>query len=132
MTSFGGAAGTKPSSRWSKPPAIQDRRRYADHLQQKALLAEIIGKRNLLESEALRVQAPNNSKAQFVASPRLANEIMEANMAALEAHETMSNQALNSQKVLDGLKVVLLGPGQLYEAAGKGRKLMNCSSVIVR
>jgi type I restriction enzyme R subunit len=28
----------------------------------------------------------------------------------------MSKQALESQKVRDGLKDVLLGPGQLYEA----------------
>ena len=37
-------------------------------------------------------------------------------MDALNAHETMSSQALNSQKVRDGLKEILLGPGRLYEA----------------
>lgn len=106
---------------------------------EKALLAEIIAKVNdlfdgeltdddqliyvnnvikgkLLESEALRVQAQNNTKAQFAASPTLANEILNAIMDALAAHETMSSQALNSQKVRDGLKEILLGPGQLYEA----------------
>jgi len=106
---------------------------------EKALLAEIIAKVNdlfegeltdddqliyvnnvikgkLLESEALRVQAQNNSKAQFAASPTLATEILNAVMDALTAHETMSSQALNSQKVRDGLKDILLGPGQLYEA----------------
>ena len=106
---------------------------------QKALLAEIIAKVNelfdgdltdddqliyvnnvlkgkLLESEVLRVQAQNNSKAQFASSPALANEILNAIMDALTAHETMSSQALNSQKVRDGLKDILLGPGQLYEA----------------
>ncbi len=55
-------------------------------------------------------------KAQFAASPTLANEILNAIMDALSAHETMSSQALNSQKVRDGLKDILLGPGQLYEA----------------
>ena len=35
---------------------------------------------------------------------------------ALAAHEAMSNQALNSAKVREGLKDILLGPGQLYEA----------------
>jgi type I restriction enzyme, R subunit len=106
---------------------------------EKALLAEIIAKVNdlfegeltdddqliyvnnvikgkLLESEALRVQAQNNSKSQFAASPTLANEILNAVMDALSAHETMSSQALHSQKVRDGLKEILLGPGQLYEA----------------
>ena len=37
-------------------------------------------------------------------------------MDALTAHESMSSQALASQKVRDGLKEILLGPGQLYEA----------------
>jgi type I restriction enzyme, R subunit len=111
--------------------AVQDK--------EKALLAEIISKVNdlfegeltdddqliyvnnvikgkLLESEALRVQAQNNTKAQFAASPTLANEILNAVMDALAAHETMSSQALNSQKVREGLKEILLGPGQLYES----------------
>jgi len=106
---------------------------------EKALLAEIIAKVNdlfegeltdddqliyvnnvikgkLLESEILRTQAQNNTKAQFAASPTLANEILNAVMDALSAHETMSNQALQSQKIRDGLKEILLGPGQLYEA----------------
>ena len=106
---------------------------------QKALLAAIIAKVNdlfegeltdddqliyvnnvikgkLLESDSLRLQAQNNTKAQFAASPTLAAEILNAVMDALTAHETMSSQALNSQKVRDGLKEILLGPGQLYEA----------------
>jgi len=37
-------------------------------------------------------------------------------MDALEAHATMSQQALASKKIQDGLKDILLGPGQLYEA----------------
>lgn len=111
--------------------AVQDK--------EKAFLAEIIAKVNdlfegdltdgdqlvyvnnvikgkLLESEVLRVQAQNNSKSQFAASPALANEIMNAIMDALTAHETMSTQALNSAHVREGLKDILLGPGQLYEA----------------
>ena len=106
---------------------------------EKALLAEIIARVNdlfegdltdgdqlvyinnvikgkLLESDALRTQAQNNTKAQFAASPTLKNEILNAVMDALNAHEMMSNQALNSQRVQDGLKEILLGPGQLYEA----------------
>lgn len=37
-------------------------------------------------------------------------------MDALSAHQTMSRQALDSDKVRDGLKDILLGPAQLYEA----------------
>ncbi len=37
-------------------------------------------------------------------------------MDATAAHSTMSKQALDSEKVRDGLKDVLLGPAQLYEA----------------
>ena len=73
-------------------------------------------KGKLLESEELVLQATNNSKAQFAASPTLSTEIMNAIMDALAAHSTMSKQALGSEKVRDGLKDVLLGPGQLYEA----------------
>ena len=36
-------------------------------------------------------------------------------MGALEAHTAMSSQALDSQRVRDGLKDVLLGPAQRYE-----------------
>jgi type I restriction enzyme, R subunit len=73
-------------------------------------------KGKLLESEELVVQASNNTKAQFANSPTLTAEIMNAVMDALTAHNTMSRQALDSQRVRDGLKDVLLGPGQLYEA----------------
>ena len=37
-------------------------------------------------------------------------------MDALTAHTTMSKQALDSEKVRQGLKDVLLGPAKLYEA----------------
>ena len=37
-------------------------------------------------------------------------------MDALEAHNTMSAQALGSERVREGLKETLLGPAQLYEA----------------
>jgi len=106
---------------------------------QKALLAEIIAKVNdlfvgelsdddrlvyvnnvikgkLLESEALATQARNNTKAQFSASPTLDAAILDAIMEALDAHQSMSRQALDSEKVRAGLKSILLGPAQLYEA----------------
>jgi type I restriction enzyme R subunit len=37
-------------------------------------------------------------------------------MDALAAHTTMSKQAIASERVREGLKDVLLGPAQLYEA----------------
>jgi len=73
-------------------------------------------KGKLSESEELRVRARNNTKAQFANSPTLTTEIMNAVMDALAAHETMSKQALGSESVREGLKDVLLGPAQLYEA----------------
>ena len=41
---------------------------------------------------------------------------MYAIMDALAAHSTMSKQALESEKVRCGLRDILLGPAQLYEA----------------
>jgi type I restriction enzyme, R subunit len=73
-------------------------------------------KGKLLESETLREQATNNSKEQFAASPDLSNELLSAIMDALGAHISMSNQALNSERVREGIKDVLLGPAGLYEA----------------
>ena len=73
-------------------------------------------KGKLLESDILVQQASNNTKEQFSNSPDLATEIMNAVMDALSAHTTMSKQALDSEKVRSGLKDILLGPAQLYEA----------------
>lgn len=72
-------------------------------------------KGKLLESDTLAQQAANNTKEQFANSPDLANEILNAIMDALAAHSTMSTQALNSEKVRQGLQDVLLGPAKLYE-----------------
>lgn len=106
---------------------------------QKALLAEIIAKVNdlfegqltdddrlvyvnnvikgkLLESDALVTQAKNNTKSQFANSPTLDEVLLDAIMDTLEAHQTMSRQALDSAKVRAGLKSILLGPAELYEA----------------
>ena len=111
--------------------AVQDK--------QKALLAEIIEKVNglfegdlsdddqlvyvngvlkgkLLENETLVQQAASNTKEQFASSPDLSQAILDAIMDALQAHTAMSSQALNSQRIRDGLKDTLLGPAQLYEA----------------
>ena len=58
----------------------------------------------------------NNTKEQFANSPDLKNELVSAIIDALEAHTTMSTQALESDDVREGLKDVLLGPARLYEA----------------
>ncbi|MBA5640253.1 type I restriction endonuclease subunit R [Duganella sp. LX20W] len=73
-------------------------------------------KGKLLENETLIQQAANNSKEQFSNSPDLSNALLNAIMDALDAHTSMSTQALDSQRVRDGLKDTLLGPAQLYEA----------------
>ena len=61
-------------------------------------------------------QAASNSKEQFANSPDLKDALLHAIMDALEAHQTMSTQALASPRVRDGLKDILLGPAGLYEA----------------
>jgi len=73
-------------------------------------------KGKLLENETLMQQAGSNSKEQFANSPDLKDALMHAIMDALEAHSTMSSQALGSERVRNGLKDILLGPAQLYEA----------------
>jgi type I restriction enzyme R subunit len=69
----------------------------------------------LLESETLRQQAANNTKEQFANSPDLKTELLNAIMGALDAHASMSTQALNSPAVRDGMKDILLNNAGLYE-----------------
>lgn len=69
----------------------------------------------LLESSTLRQQATHNTKEQFANSPDLKSELVNAIMGALDAHNFMSTRALNSPKVQDGLKDILLNYSQLYE-----------------
>jgi len=73
-------------------------------------------KGKLLENEMLKEQAASNTKEQFANSPDLAKALMDAIMDAYEAQTTMSTQALNSERIREGLKDILLGPAQLYEA----------------
>jgi len=73
-------------------------------------------KGKLLESDILVQQANNNTKEQFSNSPDLASELMNAIMDAFAAHSTMSKQALDSERVRNGLRDILLGPARLYEA----------------
>jgi type I restriction enzyme, R subunit len=83
----------------------QDQLVYVNHV--------IKGK--LLESETLRQQATNNTKEQFANSPDLNTEILNAIMGALDAHTSMSTQALNSETVQRGIKDILLNNADLYE-----------------
>lgn len=73
-------------------------------------------KGKLLENEMLVQQAASNSKEQFSNSPDLVKAITDAIIDAFDAHTKMSSQALGSQRIQDGIKDVLLGPAQLYEA----------------
>jgi len=70
----------------------------------------------LLENDTLIQQAASNTKEQFANSPDLGKALMDAIIDAFEAHQSMSSQALGSERVRDGLKDILLGPAQLYEA----------------
>lgn len=73
-------------------------------------------KGKLLESEILVQQASHNTKEQFGNSPDLNHSLTNAIMDALAAHNAMSKQALDSEKIRHGLKDILLGPAGLYEA----------------
>ena len=73
-------------------------------------------KGKLLENDTLVQQAANNTKEQFANSPDLWQALLNAVMDALDAHTSMSTQALGSEKIREGLKDTLLGPAQLYEA----------------
>jgi type I restriction enzyme R subunit len=69
----------------------------------------------LLESAVLAEQAANNTKEQFATSPDLTSELQNAIMGAYDAHQSMSKQALSSQKVLQGILRVLLSDLGLWE-----------------
>ncbi len=104
---------------------------------QKALLSEIIEKRNgvfggemtdgdllsfsesvrvkLQESATLTQPANSNLKEQFASSPDLDQGLTNAVVSALDAHTSLSTQFLNSETVRDHFKAFMLGPGRLYE-----------------
>ena len=83
----------------------QDQLVYVNHV--------IKGK--LLESETLKQQPANNTKEQFANSPDLKTEVLNAVMGALDAHTSMSTQALNSAAVQSGISDILLNHSGLYE-----------------
>ena len=74
-------------------------------------------KGKLLENEILVQQASSNSKEQFSNPPDLNSALLQAIMEALQAHQTMTSQALGSERVREGLKDVLPGPAQLDEVS---------------
>lgn len=57
-----------------------------------------------------------HTKEQFAASPDLDSELLCAVTAALDAHNAMSSQVLNSKKVRAGLKEILLNYAGLWAA----------------
>ncbi len=84
--------------------------------QDRLVYVDTVIKMKLLESKTLLEQATSNTKEQFATSPDLDSELLTAVMAALDAHNTMSTQALNSDKVRAGLKDILLNYAGLWEA----------------
>ena len=73
-------------------------------------------KGKLMESEMLKAQAAANTKEQFSSSPSLRDELTNAIMDAMAAHQSMSTQALGSETVQARILSTLLGPGALWEA----------------
>jgi type I restriction enzyme R subunit len=90
--------------------------------QDKLVYVNNVIKGKLLESETLRQQAINNTKEQFSNSPDLDSELINAIMSALDAHTSMSTQALNSQQVQSGLKDILLNHSRLWETLRDRKK----------
>lgn len=84
--------------------------------QDKLVYINNVIKGKLLESETLRRQAASNTKEQFANSPDLNSELLNAIMGALDAHNAMSTQALNSPVIQRGMKDILLNHARLWEA----------------
>ena len=72
-------------------------------------------KTKLPENDTLRAHAAANTKEQFANSPSLQDALLGAIMDSLSAHQSMSKQALGSERVQAGILSTLLGPGALWE-----------------
>ena len=83
----------------------QDQLRYVND----AILGEVA------ESKTLQRQASSNTKEQFANSPALRKELHNAIIKSLDAHTSMSTQALNSPIMLRGMLDILLSHSGLYE-----------------
>jgi type I restriction enzyme R subunit len=75
-----------------------------------------VSKGKLLEAPKLRQQAVDNTKEQFAASPDLKKNLEQAIINAMEAHNTMSAQALNNPLIQLGILDILLNHVGLYES----------------
>ncbi|MCY3002590.1 MAG: type I restriction endonuclease subunit R, partial [Planctomycetota bacterium] len=85
----------------------------------KLIYVQNVLRTKLLESPTLQQQAANNSKEQFAASPDLSKGLVDAIMESYDAHTSMSQQALDSKPLQDGLLRLLLDYAGLYEALRK-------------
>ena len=81
----------------------------------KVIYVRSVIRSKLLESTTLQQQASANSKEQFGSSPDLGTALMDAIISALDAHQTMSTQALGSESIRNGMKDILLNQTGLYE-----------------
>lgn len=84
--------------------------------QDKLVYVNQVLRTKLLESATLQQQAANNTKEQFAASPDLSKSLIDAIMESYDAHTSMSQQALDSKPVQEGLLRLLLDYAGLYEA----------------
>ncbi len=73
-------------------------------------------KAKLMESAILIEQAAANGKEQFSNSPNLTDELIKAIISGMDANQSMSKQALNSEIIQARMLSVLLGPAGLWEA----------------
>ena len=87
--------------------------------QNKLVCVTDVIKGKMLESTTLIQQAANNTKEQFANSPDLQSELVNAIITALDAHNAMSTQALNSPSVREGIKDILLNHAELWERLKK-------------
>ena len=83
--------------------------------QDKLVYVNSVIKGKLLESQTLRQQPANNTKEQFANSPDLKTELTNAIMGALDTHNVMSSQALNSSDIQRAIRHILLDHAGLYE-----------------
>lgn len=86
-------------------------------------------KGKLLESETLRQQAASNIKARFWASPDLNEAVLDAAFAARTVHKSMSEPAINDERVRRGLVDILVNFTDLNELLrGRRRRCRRGSS----
>ncbi len=79
----------------------------------------ILGK--LLDCQLLVEQAANNTKEQFGNSPDLIRKIVDAIIESMDSFTAMGTQALESERIRQELKDILLGPVGLYERLREGQ-----------